>query len=129
MSQQIPASQANTNRPLVTGKRLAAISLILGIINLLQLPLQLGGLQVGTSSTFHSVAGFSILICCLLGITGIVFGIVALAGARKSPDQPGRGQALVGVITNILAVLASLFFLLLFIFTVCGDCGRPPLSF
>ena len=74
-------------RSLPTG--LAVASLVLGILGLLSSPILLGG---------------------LLGLVAVILGVVAL-GKIKRGEAGGRGLALGGIVTGVLAMLVTVLIL------------------
>ncbi|MCW2622925.1 MAG: hypothetical protein JWL64_2527 [Frankiales bacterium] len=63
----------------------------------------------------------------VLGILGVVFGILGRKRAHRGLADNG-GQALAGLITGIIGVLAGIAFLTLYIAVFASDSGRDYLD-
>jgi hypothetical protein len=112
----------DNGRPQSRGVRLANASLVLGVAGLLLLPLVLAGFQRDAGRELKILGGLSALILCpLLGLTGAVLGVIALA-VKGSTTRLRRWQALAGFAASVLTLLLALFTLYLFLTTSCGSC-------
>jgi len=62
------------------------------------------------------------------GVLGLIFGIVALARARKTPLSAGRGMAIAGVATSAFALAALLAVILLVVLALVFGIGAALLG-
>ena len=125
MSNQLQPDKGNSTPK---GKGFAIASLLLGVLNLLQAPLQLIGLQVNAGPLLGQIAVISILLCALLGIIGIVCGIISIIQARRNVGWSIRWLAVTAILINILSILATVSLLVVILFRVCGNCGLSALA-
>lgn len=92
----------NLNNQSKPGKGFGITALVLGIVSLI------------TSLTLCCGSIFSMAIGFIAGVTGIVFGIIAIA--KKS----GRGMGIAGLICSIASAIIAVIVLILSFFTGMG---------
>lgn len=94
-------------------------------------PLSAGNNGVATAALITGIIGLLTFFICglgaLLGIVAAVLGFVGLSNSKKLIDSRGKGQAIAGIITGSLAVLATIG--LFVIFVLLGAVGSGDVNY